>query len=188
MRIVLLRLAYFTFGLLIFCTCQPKLSQEEFLQWVNNYNNGLHVKHTFNGVVYDAQYLPPQARNSLHKNPDPTTGLQHITLRIVAQDGTDVLKRHATSAQDVQLNEYYYSYLFQEHIFLEQGDSLLPCALFHFERNVDQTNSRVFNLAFENEEETQREFFLIIKSDRLSAFPVRIKFTRNTLPDVKRDS
>ncbi len=188
MRIALLRFSFLLLGVFLFFGCQTKLSREDFLQWVKNYENGLHVRQSFNGVVYDVQYLPTQARDYSIDSKELRLGLQHVTLRIASHDGSDILNRHATSPRDFQLNDYYYSYLFQQDIFLEQGNNVLPCVLFHFERTADQHNNRVFNLAFENEKDESEEFFLIIKSDRLSGLPVRIKFTRHALPEIKHDS
>jgi len=95
------------------------------------------------------------------------------------------MRINSVSNVDLQLNNYYFSYLFQNDIFLEEGGVVKPCELFHFEKYSDGSMRKVFNLAFENTDNEGADVFVIIKSERISTNPVRLKISKRHLPDLK---
>jgi hypothetical protein len=114
-----------------------------------------------------------------------TEHLQYYTLTVGLPESTnDFLENQVSSPEEKQQLLYYYSYQFQNDLTLEDGDSKLPCVLFHFERSADIKNSRTFVLAFENLHADSREVNLSIQSE---LFPqlVTIKISKNNIPSLK---
>jgi len=173
-----------------FFACDSKLEAVDYIQWVNNYKNGLHTVTEANDLVFDLQFKPDQYRFIEQKGMATSyevvdSVLQHYTLKISTKNGEDLMRINSVSNADVQLNDYYFSYLFQDVIFLEEGGVVKPCELFHFEKYSDGSKRKVFNLAFENTGYEGADVFVIIKSERINTNPVRLKISKSHLPDLK---
>jgi hypothetical protein len=181
-----------TIGLCMSCT--PRLGREEFVGWVQSYEHGLHVKQVFSEYEFDVQYQP-NAYRALLRNPNITEAeyaqeqdgdaLQYYTLTISLQDkNTDFLNYGISTMEEKQQKLYYYSYNFQDDIHLEEGGKTFPCALYHFERSADVSNSRTFVLAFEKADEVSKTARLVINGESFGTPPVHIEIEKNTLPTV----
>jgi hypothetical protein len=182
--------------LLIVVTCFSiagchSLEKKEFIDWVRDYDNALHVKQEHSGYVFDLQFKPWQL--SWIEQGNPTTDqsiaeeefsvLQYYTLTIRGTGGEDIMMKEARNEADVQRNRYYYSYLFQQDISLVEGDTVLPCVLYHFEKSTGLVAENTFLLGFENPVKSDNAT-LVIKSDRLNSMPIRITISKDNIPSL----
>jgi len=177
---------------LISCqACQNAPGDKGYMEWVRDYNNGLHVKNEVDDLIFDLQYQPSEYvwiqrsgsfdEKEFSQNRDELDQIQYFTLSISSNKNMDVINSLSQNAIDKQRVLYYFSYTFQNDIQLEQDGELLPCVLYHFERNVDIRNGRSFVLGFENKGSKSNEVKLAIKSDQLNPLPIKIKISkRNT--------
>jgi hypothetical protein len=161
----------------------PKPGDENYVAWVRDYQNGMHVRHQQNDLAFDLQFQPaeyvwmqrngsfdPNAFEAQHTEFDQ---MQYFILNIYSRDGSqDVIKQRAQG--DLQVaNEllYYFSYRFQNDISLDHGSVRMPCTLFHYE----QHGTKTFVLGFEKTKDMEGNATLTINSPILDSIPVKIK-------------
>lgn len=171
-------------------SCQGALSQKELVSWVHDYENGLHQKKAVGDYIFDVQAKPVEylrVVQSAKMNVDSShSSLQYYDLKIQLKDGkTDLLKYKVTDEKNYYEKLYYFSYHFQQDIYVEQGGKKLPCALFHFERSYDLSPIRTFVLAFEKSPQKDQGSTLVINAKWLETGPVKIYFEDIKIPKIK---
>jgi hypothetical protein len=179
---------FFVLVSLFLSSCSHQLEKRDYIRWVNSYDNGLHVKEEYGDFVFDLQHEPADY-HSLVRNDGSTTksdDLQYYILKIGLKDpAQDLLLYNVNDLAGKQQNLYYYSYLFQNDIFLEEASEKHPCVLFHFEQN-DLLKTRTFILGFENSQnEPVEESKLIIQSPQFGSLPVKIQILKHGVSSLK---
>ena len=179
--------------------CSSELPRQEYIQRVERYENGLHIKKEAGTYTVDVQYKPAPYVLLQEETPNPgdTAGfgaklaeyeaIQYYTLTIGLQDSKEDFLRHGVSTVvEQQQKLYYYSYLFQNDLYVEENGQKLPCVLFHFERSYDLKPSRTFVLGFEQAASGQSETAeLVIHSRWLQAEPIRVRIEKQNIPSIK---
>lgn len=176
--------------LLMSCTC--KMDAGEYGKWVRDYSNGLHVKKTTGGYVFDVQYMPPdylklrrdQISLTSHEGfKDGEGALFYYELNITPeQDGNDLIGSSVSNAREKRELLYYFSYHFQNDLYLEVGEDRLPCVLYHFERASDLKPGRTFLLGFESPVSSGYDTLLVIDSPVFGSIPIKIRITNANTP------
>lgn len=174
---------------ILLASCSRTLEREEYVRWVEDYTNGLHIQKAAAGFVFDLQYLPAAYRSLLNSpSGTPTSaeqGMQYYTLKIDLKDSPgDIISYHVRDISEKQQRLYYFSYLFQNDLYLEEAGEKIPCVLFHFEQSDLQT-SRTFVLGFETSGETLEESSLVIDSQQFDSLPIKIKVSKQNIPVLK---
>jgi hypothetical protein len=169
-----------------FFGCQNSLSKDEYVHWVLDYNNGLHVNKKFGEYLFDVQYQPRDFIRILRNDFNFDDSLEYFTLQIHLKDSTsDFMTYHVSNVVEKQQRLYYFSYLFQDGIFLEEANEKHPCVLYHFEQ-ADVLHKRTFILAFEKSASKQiKEAKLIIDSPYFGSLPIAIKISKVNIPSLK---
>jgi hypothetical protein len=181
----------------IACTisCQSRLEQKDYIAWVRDYENGLHVKKSNAEFTFDLQYQPSayvwlQRHGAGTEKIDTTeiatiAGTQYYILTIaVERNDVDFIDYNVKDIKEKQQKLYYFSYQFQNDIFLEENNTRLPCVLFHFERSIDLNQNCTFILGFENQNSDSKEAKLIIQSQQFGSLPVKIKVSKTNIPSL----
>jgi hypothetical protein len=177
--------------ILLGISCSGKLDRSEFIEWIRDPKNGLHVQKQSGDYWLDVQYQPASymvlqrnaaiGKEEFAKEIEKNENLQYYLLKIgVLHQNIDFLSYQVQSLAEKQQKLYYYSYSFQNDIQLEDAGELLPCVLYHFERSSAVKGSRTFVLAFENKHRESVEAKLIINSSSLSSLPIKIKISKDT--------
>jgi hypothetical protein len=175
----------------ILSSCSGPLSRDEYVRWVRDYNNGLHVTRKFSSFQFDLQYQPPQYmllqrtadRERSQQDIEGLSDLQYYTLTVSPEEGeVDILATGDFSEQ--QRRRYYFSYEFQQDLVLEEEGTELPCVLFHFERPANIKGRHTFVLAFENPHKRSEQSKLVIRSRYFGDLPIKIKVAKNNLPSL----
>lgn len=182
--------SYLAFCFLIFISCSGPLNKKQFIQWVEDYKNGLHVQKATDEFIFDLQYQPPQylllQRNGNEKSANDTDDLQHYLLTISMREKTlDLMDYGIHDLSEKQRKLYYFSYQFQNDIHIEENGKVLPCILFHFERQADLKLGRVFVMAFEKTKELSDETYIVINSEQFGSLPIKIKISKKNIPALK---
>ncbi|HTF21023.1 MAG TPA: hypothetical protein VK658_23270 [Chryseolinea sp.] len=175
--------------------CTHTLDRNEYVQWVRDYDNGLHVSKWIGEYDLDVQYQPAQyvrlqkmGTGSYQGEPVGENGggaLQYYLLTLgLHGKNTDFISYGVSDAAEKQRKLYYFSYRFQDEITLEEGDEKLPCVLYHFEKPVDLKGSRTILLGFEQRTNKPETATLKIDSDQFGSLPVRIKISKANIPHV----
>lgn len=165
----------------ILASCTRLVTESEYKAWIRDYDNGLHVRKTVSDFVFDLQYQPVDYLK-LARDPSQAIDntLQYYLLTIgVNNSESNLLNYEIGNLTEKQKRIYYFSYTFQNDIFLENGNEKLPCVLYHFEQSIGTSNERTFVLAFEDQN-FHDEARLVIQSDFFGSFPIKIKVSKST--------
>ncbi len=180
----------------VLLSCSGSLDRQEYMSWVRDYKNGLHVQKQSGEFLFDLQYQPPEYL-LLQRNPQltqngyaaavkETEGLQYYILTAsLADKSQDITTYGAQNEAEAQRKQYYFSYLFQDDITLEDNGKTMPCVLYHFERSVDLKKGRTFVLAFEATAAPSPETTVVITSEAFGSLPIKIKVKTGQAPKVK---
>jgi len=179
--------------LLLLCgACMGNMDKGGYFSWVHNYDNGIHIKKSVAPYEFDLLYLTPEYRwlqrneNSPRNKEEIYDGLQHYSLTIGFTDPSmDFIEGAAMSGEGLQERLYYFSYRFQDDIYIEgTGEGKKPCVLYHFERLSDLKPNRTFMLGFEDDG-GQNESVLVIDSPFLSSVPIKIRVNKDKIPTIE---
>ncbi len=175
-----------------FISCQQSLTKEEYVKWVEDVDNGLHVLKKTEGLIFDLQFQPADYQfivSPISKNqPLPQPGkseMQFYQLRIKSDDPAIDWMRFGQTREELQKRLYYYSYLFQDDITIIENDVTSKCIMFHFEQSQGGRQSSTFLIGFENPFPQSEDALLVIDSEHISSLPVKIKVSKANIPKLK---
>jgi hypothetical protein len=180
----------FAVGVSAMQACRPQPGDDDYARWVQDYENGMHVKYSQNELAFDLQFQPSEYvwvqqngrfnKTAFEEQRVDFNRMQYFKLSIYSKDGTTDVVKHLAMG-DVQRNGellYYFSYRFQNDMYIEEGSRRWPCVLFHYE----QHGTRSFVLGFQKDDEPITDAVFTIDSPVLDTVPVRIKvFTPKAL-------
>jgi hypothetical protein len=180
--------------ILALSACQTPLSKTEYVRWVRDYDNEMHVQSVSNDFIFDLQYQPAEYV-WLQRNPDHVIGndyqkelneisvIQHYTLTIKTSDNSDLLNFNTDDVQVRNARHYYLSYHFQDDITLHENGKVLKCELFHFERSTN--GSCRFSLGFPGSKSDSEQATLQINSEMFDSLPIKIKIHKDKTPSLQ---
>jgi hypothetical protein len=171
---------------------------DAYVHYVRSYENGLHVRNKVDDFLFDVQYQPDDyvrlmragTKENYRKTLETNNEIQNlqyyvVNISVASNPQLDILDYNAQNLPDKQKRSYYFSYLFQNDIELEEGGKRYPCLLFHFERPADGKNSKTFVVGFDKGDIESTEAKLIINSSYLGSLPVKIKISKENIPSIK---
>ena len=190
------RLRYNLLFILLFflMSCSQSLEQDDYIAWVEGYENGLHVSRSLGDFIFDLQYKPAEYVRLQEKQwrggHDPELSveenMQYFTLSIGLKDKQlDFMEYNIETVEQRSQMLYYYSFRFQNAIYLEENGKKLPCVLYHFERSYDLKPTRTFVLGFEKPNKGDEFTKLVIDSPWLNTGPVKFHINKNNIPELK---
>lgn len=174
-------------GFVYLMSCSSSLERNDYVSWVRDYKNGLHIKSIYNDFVFDLQYQPKAYLDLLRENRPLNDDLQYYVLNLsIVDPGLDFMEYNVSDVGEKQRRLYYFSYLFQSDIFLEEHGERFPCVLFHFEQST-LNNGKTFVLGFERSgsDGIVKESKLIVDSSYFGSLPIKIKVNKDNIPSVK---
>lgn len=189
-RAVLGVLALFVLG------CQSHMSSDDYLGWVESYENGLHKRQQVGDFLIDIQYKPIVYNILRSNNPEEIEALKthsveqesalEFTLSLgLSQKGIDLLDFLSSNQRERQELIYYFSYQMSEDVYLEIDGQKTPCGLWHFERSFDLKNHRTFVMAFDRSQNTLSEITLVIDSPLFGPVPIKTKIDLEDIPEYR---
>jgi len=164
-------------------------SADDFIDWARDYKNGLHVHSIKSQYEFDIQFMPFPYQEILSSKRldsiDRQSNIYKLNLTIKTLDGEDFIQpAYITNHQGAQ-RDYYFTYQFENDIFLEFGDRKVACGLLHMERNTRSNGERFFHLIFEPDFTITNDFVLSIESELISSIPIRFKIRNSNIPTVE---
>lgn len=154
-----------------------KLDAKEYMQWMEDLNNGIKVEKKIGDFTYTAMYKPYEylallglKKDSIKKKElvqkiSEYSDFQYFTFRISAENQEEeLLKVGLKSKEDYYTRIEYFSFKMQNDLKLIDGKDTLNCALFHFERIYGLAPYATFIIGFplskeENEKKTGKYIF-----------------------------
>lgn len=183
---------------------RPELQPSDYVEWVNNPENGLRQTRSIDPLQVMALYkpLPYLVAQELRTNEmtaqaydaraTELEGMQYYTLQVAIKGrDADVTNYNVLDNQAQQERLAYLSFGMQQDIQLIQGSDTLPCKLFHFERSYDLAPHRTFVLAFDRPEgsDATAERTLVVELAPFNTGPLKFHYSNETLsslPILKR--
>ncbi|CAN5271576.1 hypothetical protein BH09BAC3_BH09BAC3_35220 [soil metagenome] len=163
--------------------CSPTPGGPEYMSKIRNVKNGLHVVHQLDDFVFDVQGQPSELvwtqrhgsfdAGLFENEKSDLDQIFYCTLNINARiDGKGVIQHIAKDDKaQIKALSYYFSYRFQDNVYVTANGVKWPCVLYHYEQYGKQT----FVLGFEKPKDIEKEVILHIDSDILSDKPIEIK-------------
>lgn len=195
----LTRIAYLFFCCQLFAACKAGLNPADYIRWVENKTNGLHVEIEEQGYVFDLQYTPLEylaIREFAHDELSKTAvteylpkieGLQYFTLKIAtANRAEDVLKHKLSEKNEYYHRIQYFSSVMQNDLTLLDGAETLHCKLFHYQRDYNIAPYQTFLIAFPNSSKNQapESKTLVYHDQVLGLNEVRIPIKKESLISI----
>jgi len=176
---------------LVSCQNKKELNAKEMIKWVENKSNGLVKSKEVGEFYFEAKFRPQVYENALAisrgsqelENNDQDD-FYYITLKIGTQTpGMNITEWKASDAEKIQKNIYYLSFGMQNHIKLMDGEEMLDCVHYVFERSFGLSDFRIFNLGFNPSNWNIGDKTLVIEGDFFDVPPIKLKFKED---DLKR--
>jgi len=176
------------------------LEPKEYVQWVQDPDNGLKREKIIDDLIFSVQYKPgeyiicreqrqAQLQAGLVKQKlAGLNGMQYYDLTIKMKSGEgELLKQGLASVEQYDQRVKYFAFAMQNDIQLVEGNDTLPCSLFHFERAYDITPQATFLLGFPVNENTSKEDkTLIIYDKTFNSGLIKLTFPINRLNNLPR--
>jgi len=139
------------------------LAPIDYIKWLKDPANGLDVSKKMGNIIYTIQYETPEfIVANLKKDPILKSsvlkteavnyqGMEYYILQLKnAKSNTDVLTLSLESKDEYYTRESYFSFDFQNDIYLVRGDDTVPCAMFNYIPNYGISPHIDFLVAFVN--------------------------------------
>lgn len=138
--------------------CHPQqLAPDDYIRWVESESNGLHMKHSVNGITFRLQYKPhlyillkqyqghiPDVQNELQQ----LAGLQYYDFSVSSSTGETLLEGGDPDDQKSDSQVEYFTSNIKKNICLVENGDTLPCELSYFERNYGAAEGNLLVLGF----------------------------------------
>lgn len=182
----------------LFSCGKESMLPSDYVEWVNNIDNGLLKEKTISPLNVELLYkpIPYIISNEKRSNKIPKKeyearvnklkGLQYYTLKLSIVGGeTDVTNFEVSEISQQQDRLSYLSFAMKNDIrLIEEGDTL-PCVLYHFERSYDVVPSRTFVLAFDQRPEYKKSNkTLVLDLSYFKTGPIKINFKTSDLERI----
>lgn len=166
----------------------PKPGDPNYVQWVRDYKNGMHVRYEQNNLVYDVQFQPAEYawmlsngtfdREAFEADRAEFNDIRYFVLNIRSADGQKDVISLLANGNETRMGEllYYFSYRFQNDISLQEGGNEKAVALYHYE----QHGTKSFVLGFQGGTKPSADVVLTIKSPVIDSTPVIIKVSTDS--------
>ena len=174
----------------IFISCEnATLSDINYVQYVNNPNNGLFDYDQEGKYKISLQYLPWQyvALQNYSKNLEYSQN-EYYLLKIERKDGSQFPDKNMLNDNEYRLMMEYFAFDFNESIFLIEEKDTLRVNSFHFENNYGMTPYLSFLFSFPSSNKN-RDKYVYLDSDFLSINETLLFIDRQSIikiPELKK--
>ncbi len=186
-------------GLIMLSACRwtrPKVDKIEYIKWVQNEKNGLRKTKRMGEVNVLLQFKPIEymaLREYDNKGPESFAatckqynGMQYYDMSIDLAQGSETILKHDLPSEDAFYNRLnYFSFQIQDDITLQEGDSILNCRLYHFERSYDLSKHSTMLLGFAERKGHEMDTKVVaFDATKLGLGIVKIEITSSDLEKV----
>ncbi len=184
------------------CAADPQLTPVQYVNWVENPENGLRVSTAADDFVFTLQYQPI-AYNVAREERQPTLskalleqetrereGLLYFMFRIALANGQggSLLKYRIQEPGEFEQRIAYCASAMQQDFSLAVGTDTLPCLLFHFERTYDIAPYSTFLLGFQKPADPEQDLHLRYTDKLFGLEPVSLTIKAaalHSIPPIK---
>ncbi len=175
---------------------QSVLSPQQYMDWVRNEDNGLHISKTIEDYSFSLQYKPFEyvmflqlgkenaIRSQVEAKRGEMDGMQYYTLQIQGKNRGEIVGNEYSAEEQAMRLEYFMGPA-QDDIVLVEGKDTLPCVLYHFERSYNLDNGNALVLGFSkpaNSGVTDKQ--LIYQDQVLNTGPVHFTISHAAIQQI----
>lgn len=178
----------------------PLMNVHDFVQWVQNPENGFRKEKKMDDLTFSVQYKPyeyivcmeerkEEIKDTLMKNRiGEINGMQYYDLKISLNEGAgELLKYQLASPQQYTERVNYFAFNMQNNIQLVEGNDTLPCSLYHFERAYDAAPSGTFLLGFQvTKNKLSQEKTLLVYDKTFNKGMLKFTFRKKDLKNLPK--
>jgi hypothetical protein len=177
-----------------------KLSMNEYVQWVQNPENGFKKQKSINDLLFTLQFKPYEyivcleeqkehiADSTLKKKIAELNEMQYYDLKISLKEGVgELLKYRLNTAQEYTDRVNYFAFGMQKDIKMVEGNDTIPCELYHFERSFDASPNSTILLGFpvkSNSSSTEKT--LLVYDKTFNTGMVKFTFSKDELKKLPK--
>jgi len=187
-------------SILFLTACNSKKSPIDYIQWVNDPENGMvKIKET-NTTQLECKYTPTEyvVLKQFKKGTVDTVvynaevneinNMYHFILKFQNHDGSNLIKDNYSTQESFQQKSMYLSYDIKSDLKLVQGLDTTFCVLNHHERTYGNTPYEQILLSFPKLNKKVEELTLIF-DDRVFGFNrVKFNFSKRDLENIPKVS
>ena len=179
------------------------LTTLDYMNWIENKENGLKVEKKISDFVYTALYKPYEylalfelkkdniRKKELYEKMNEYDGLQYFTFRITAENQQQELLKVGIDSDDAYYARIeYFSFKMQNDFKLMEGKDTLDCVLFHFERVYGLAPYATFVLGFPLAKGAQNKDTTIVRNsyeDKTIIYADKIFGTGNIYMTIRKE-
>ncbi len=188
--------------LFISCTESDKiLSEKEFIEWVEDEDNGLTMVKEFDDFIFTLQYRPAEyivAKECISKDCSPEEiqtrkseleELYHFNLKITAKDTKEeMLKKNISSPEEYFGRIEYFTSHAENDLKLYTSTDTIDCGLYHFERSYNMAPFSNMVVGFERDSIAIEDLTFSFDERVLGIGKINFKIEQETLkklPSIK---
>jgi hypothetical protein len=168
----------------------------EYVQWVEDEQNGLKAAKTIGDYTFELQYKPDEyvvlrensvampSAQEMRSETASIADMQYFTFRISSDSGNDLLNDEPESASEYSSRLVYFSSLMQQDISLVENGDTLPCMLFHFERTFGVDTRSTFLLGFPKSKDMSTEKTFIYDDQELRTGTIILNIAGESIQNI----
>lgn len=183
---------------MVSCQSTPKaLTPNDYLQWVKEVDNKLHVVKEIGSYRYQLQYKPSAYIALIEQRKTHTDDTVQFNQRLRDLEGTlqfnlSLSHQDYGSILNQSLGEEYFSRLeyltlkLKDDLELRIDDNIIPCHFYHFERNYNLAPfvTMVFGFDISNLNTDFKKIQVVYNDQLLGAGPIVFSFNHTTLDNI----
>ncbi|MBO9702129.1 MAG: hypothetical protein J7604_18110 [Sporocytophaga sp.] len=199
MRIPYLFLIFFLF---ISCSDSDKsLNEKEFIEWVEDEENGLLMMKEFDDFIFTLQYKPAEyivakecvnkecSKEEIQSRIHELEELYHFNLKITAKDTQEeMLKKNISGTDEYFQRIEYFTSLAENDLKLYTLNDTIDCGLYHFERSYNMAPYSNMVVGFERKVKTLQDLTFSFDEKVLGIGKINFKIEKDALeklPTIK---
>jgi len=171
------------------------LSPKEYLNWIENPENGFIQEKTINEFTYLALFKPKSYlslidlgnievidKKKFIATTESYTGMDYFTFKITCNQTNEELLRYKSGSQEEYFNRLeYFSFKAQNDFYILNGKDTSKCELLHFERSFGLAPILTFVLGFPEVKNKMEDKTLVFEDKIFKNGTVKLMFPKEML-------
>ncbi|MBA3971200.1 MAG: hypothetical protein H0X46_03500 [Bacteroidetes bacterium] len=196
---ILKRNSYFIISGLLMCfafySCKKKqASAKEYVSYIEDESNGLKVSKNIGDIHYSIQYkttdyiIVKEKKNSIDKQnrQEKLDGMQYYTVSYsLVGSNQDIMRKDLGGDGEYYERVNYFSFGFQNDIYLVEGNDTLECKLYNYVRSFGLSPRADFVIAFDKKQKKEIEDKLVVLEDKVfGGGIIKLKITKKNIESL----
>jgi hypothetical protein len=184
--------AFFFICLFAMSCTKKKLNKKDYLQYIENEDNGLRASRIMGDVKYTLQYKPidyvllKENNSNAQQTAVDLKGMQYYTLSYsLVKNDKDILRYDLSEENEYYQRVNYFSYGLQNDLYLVDGSDTLLCKLFNYVRSYGLSPRVDVVIGFNTTpKKAIEEKQLVLEDKMFNGGIIKLKVTKKDLENI----